>query len=289
MNTMNLVFTLSFLLMGSISNASVFDSEIDPCHGTYSESDLRAKGNKLLEGDLNFITVKEPIPGTNIYYRLTCDRRLYSLLVIKEQKESHQQIEQALSAIAWQSTFSLEAAETLMNFINTSPSNILKGKAAFSFYYLHDVFPKVQVMIDFYEKQKFRNFYRKMLASDHVEQSSHFAQVAQKIAGYFLSTENSCYRSQFSDEIRIQGERAAKIFIPMLMEALLSHRINMEPDAVVVRSEILVALGNFAYSEFARTDKTYHDQLTYYKNKTEDKVDAQNVESLFASMKQVCP
>ncbi|MDZ4660400.1 MAG: hypothetical protein SGJ18_02145 [Pseudomonadota bacterium] len=253
--------TLTLSLLPSQAFSSEFDSTIDPCQEKESIEDLRKRGNVLLEG-LNFLKI-----GSN--YHLNCAKRLYALLVIREQTESWETTFNALDTIGWQSTFSDQAAQTLMDFIDTNPNNPLKRKAAWAFYFLLEGFPKIEVQNHFFSQKSFLLFYQNFLNSDTSGAAYYLAQVAQKTAGYFLQPPvadmRHCYRDNLSNEKHVAGENLAKLFAPLLVNALF-QRLDNSPTNESVRNEIFVALRNFSYSQFLKNNKDLVEKIRLYKS-----------------------
>lgn len=277
-------------LFPSLGFSSEFDAAIEPCSGKFSESELRQRGSKLLNGQLNFIKVYAE-NGSDFHYTLNCPRRMFALLVIKEQKENWATTYKALDVIGWQSTFSNEVAQTLIEFILSTPNNSLKRKAAWAFYFLLDGMPQVSVQVDFYSQDSFKNFYLDYLSSDNTGAAFHLAQVAQKTAGYFLQPPQAdrmhCYRPSITLEKRILGEKLARNMTPILIDALFK-RLENTPTNEIIRNEIFVALRNFSYSEFLKRDKEFVLRLKSYKTAAPKNSDVVLVDDVLEGLAAPC-
>lgn len=263
-----LVFAL--LLAPQLSLASIFDAEFDPCLKRVSTAQLRLEKENLLQGDHNFILFK-PHTDNSVYYELNCPRRVFALEVIKDPNAKTETLSKALDVIAYQSTFSPEAATGLIEFLKTSKNEELRELAAKAFYFLHDIFPNIGIHADYYKKAYFINFYRSVLSSEkNKEVAFWLAQVPQKVGGYFYSSQNFCYRDHLLTATREIGEALAKVFTPLIVDAL-NLKLAKGEDNELIRNELIVALNNFSYSRFIKYDQqTLKKLATYFKAEKEE-------------------
>ncbi|OQW54275.1 MAG: hypothetical protein A4S09_06140 [Proteobacteria bacterium SG_bin7] len=252
-------YIFTFLLnIPAIVFASVFDADFEPCYREIDYSKIKFEGEKLLEGDNNFILF-QPHTDNKIYYILNCPRRVFALRVINDRskKYSDEIINRALEVLAYQSTFTPEVATGIIEFIKSSPNQELRAQAGFAFYFLFDHFPDISIQLDYFKRKEFKEFYKNILTQETNQKlTSWFAQAAQKTAAYFYDpgSVQYCYREHFTDKYRELGEELARTLLPIVVQALvLKGDLNSEGDQIS-KNELLVAIGNFAYSRFLKYD-----------------------------------
>ncbi len=239
--------------------ASAFDADFEPCYRhQISYSEIKLEGEKLLEGDKNFILFKDQSNGQG-YYALNCPRRVFALQVVNDRNQKYNDVivKKALEVLAYQSTFTPEVATAVIEFIKSRTNQDLRAYASFTFYYLFDHFPNIGIQLDYFKKKSFKEFYRGVLITEaNPLVTFWFAQVAQKTAGFFYDPGNSkgCYRTHFDARTRELGEEMARTLLPIVARALVAKGNLTSEDDLVSKNELLVAIGNFAYSRFLKYD-----------------------------------
>ncbi len=263
---MRLGLSVIFLILSvsTSGHASLFDADFEPCYKNLDTATVHLGGEKLLDGDKNFILLK-PHTSNSVYYQLNCPRRVFALQVLKAQTAGDEVIKKAIDTLAYQATFSPEAATTLIEFIKTNPNQELRGMAAKAFYFLLDIFPNVAVQVEYYGKPYFKEFFLAAVITEKNREVSYWiAQVAQKNAGYFYAGDKVCYRKQYGAHLRQLGEKLAEDFLPLIINALNARAKFDDEDNLLIKNELLVAINNFSYSRYLKYNKQNGEGLASY-------------------------
>lgn len=261
---------LLLIIVANAANASLFDADFEPCYKRVVFPQIKLEREKLLEGDGNFILLK-PHVDNSVYFDLNCARRVYAIEVLKRDNAATELVQKALDVLAYQATFSPEAAVVLIEFLKSNDNQELRASAAKALYFLNDIFPNIAVQAEFFQKPYFLDFFREVTFYEkNKDVASWVAQIAQKVAGYFYRGDRYCYRKQFSSRIRQHGEDLAKVLAPIIFSALKARTIDDNDDNVDVRNELIVAVNNFGYSRFIKYDSSTLNKLVAYYESEKD-------------------